>query len=47
METILQVWMAAVKATVAFVLQVDDSSIRGHFIDVLPLLLDVSYLYHR
>ena len=43
MEIILQVWMAAVKATVAFVMQVDNN-IRGHFLDVLPLLLEVSLL---
>ena len=35
--------MAAVKATVAFVLQVEDN-IRGHFLDALPLLLEVSFL---
>ena len=44
METILQIWMAAVKATVAFVMQVEDNNIRGHFFDVLPLLLEVSLL---
>lgn len=44
METIPQVWMAAIKATVAFVMQVEDNNVRGHFLDVLPLLLEVSLL---
>ena len=42
METIPQVWMAAIKAMVAFVMQIEDNNIRGHFLDALPLLLEVS-----
>lgn len=33
--------MAAIKATVAFVMQIEDNNVRGHFLDVLPLLLEV------
>lgn len=42
MAIIPQVWMAAVKATVAFVMQVEDNNIRGHFFDILSLLFEVS-----
>ena len=39
----LQVWIAAVKATVSFVVQIEDPSVRAHFVDVLPLLVAVSH----
>jgi len=31
-----------VKATVSFVLQIEDNSVRAHFADILPLLVSVS-----
>ncbi|XP_065887453.1 importin-5-like isoform X2 [Dysidea avara] len=34
-----EVWTAAVKATVSFILQIEDNSIRAHFVDILPLLV--------
>ena len=42
MVIVQQVWTAAVKATVSFILQIEDNSIRAHFVDILPLLVTVS-----